>query len=116
MKTDFNENVLEYFRLPNGKFIIEMKKYDGLDDDCDIKKTLTAVLGAFNFSNIQRIMNTFIGEINGFYKNSIYYRDTDNLYIEKKYWDVLDRANLVGEGLCQGKIDYKTVGIFTVYT
>ena len=36
----------------------------------------------------------------------------DNLYIEKKYWDVLDKANLVGKNLCQVKNDYKTGGIF----
>ena len=57
-------------------------------------------------------MNNFIREINGFYNNSIYYGDTDSLYIKKKCWDVLDKANLVGEGLCQGKNDYKTGGIF----
>ena len=53
-------------------------------------------LGAFILSNSKRIMNNFIREINGFYNNSIYYGDTDSLYIEKKYWDVLDKANLVG--------------------
>ena len=57
-------------------------------------------------------MNNFVTEINGFYNYSIYYGDTVSLYIEKKPWDVLDRANLVGERLCQGKIDYKTGGIF----
>ena len=34
------------------------------------------------------------------------------MYIEKKYWDVLDKANSVGKSLCQGKNDYKTGGIF----
>ena len=34
------------------------------------------------------------------------------MYIEKKYWDVLDKANLIGDELCQGKNDYKTGGIF----
>ena len=34
------------------------------------------------------------------------------MYIEKKYCDVLDKANLVGKDLCQGKNDYKTGGIF----
>ena len=29
-------------------------------------------------------MNNFIREKNGFYNNSIYYGDTDSLYIEKK--------------------------------
>ena len=57
-------------------------------------------------------MNNFIREINGFYENNVYYTDTDSLYIEKKYWDVLDKANLVGDNLCQGKNDYETGGIF----
>ena len=34
------------------------------------------------------------------------------MYIEKKNWDVLDNAKLVGKHLCQGKNDYKTGGIF----
>ena len=112
MKTEFDENVLDYWKLPNGNYIVKMKKDDGLDDDCDIKTTLPAVLGAFILANSRRIMNKFIREINGFYKNNIYYTDTDSLYIEKKYWDVLDKANLVGDELCQGKNDYKTGGIF----
>ena len=57
-------------------------------------------------------MNNFVSENNGFYNNSIYYTDTDSLYIEKKYWDVLDKANLVCKNLCQGKNDYKTSGNF----
>ena len=69
-----------------------MKKDDGLDDDCDIKSTLPAVLGAFILSNSERIKNNLIREINGFYNNSIYYGDTDSVYNEKKYWDVLDKA------------------------
>ena len=112
MKTEFDENVLDYWKLPNGNYIVKMKKDDGLDDDCDIKNTLLEVLGAFILRNSRRIMNKFIREINGFYINNIYYTDTDSLYIEKKYWDVLDKANLVGDNLCQGKNDYKTGGIF----
>ena len=112
MKTEFDENVLDYWKLTNRNYIVKMKKDDGLDDDCDIKNTLPAVLGAFILSNSKRIMNNFIREINGFDNNSIYYGDTDSLYIEKNYWDVLDKANLVGDGLCQGKNDYKTGGIF----
>ena len=112
MKTEFDENVLDYWKLPNGNYIVKLKKDDGLDDDCDIKNTLPAVLGAFILSNSKRIMNNFIREINGFYNNIIYYTDCDSLYIEKKYWDVLEKANLVGEEICQGKNDYKTGGIF----
>ena len=57
-------------------------------------------------------MKNFIREVNGFYIISIYHGDTDSLYIEKKYWDVLDIAKLVGKELCQSKNDYKTGGIF----
>ena len=69
-------------------------------------------MGAFILSNSKQIMNNFIREINGFYKKSIYYGDTDSMYIEKKHWDVFDKANLVGKNLCQGRNDYKTGGIF----
>ena len=105
-------NVLGYCRLPNGNYIVKLKKNDGLDYNCDIKNNLSAVLGAFILSNSKRIMNNFIREINEFHNNSIHYGDTDSWYIEKKYWDVLVKANLVGEGLCQGKNDYKMGGIF----
>ena len=96
MKTDFDENVLAYWRLPYGNYIVKMRRDDGLDDDCDIKNTLPAVLGAFILANSRRTMNKFIREINEFHENNIYYTDTDSLYKEKKNWDVLDKANLVG--------------------
>ena len=51
MKTEFDENVLDYWKLPNGIYIVKMKKDDGLDDDCDIKNILPAVLGAFILNN-----------------------------------------------------------------
>ena len=112
MKTEFDDNVLKYWRLPKGNKIVKIKKDDVLDDDCDIKNTLSAVLGALILSNSERFMNNFIREKNGFYYNSKYSGDTDSLYKEKKYSDLLDETNLVGEGLCQDKNDYKTGGIF----
>ena len=48
-------------------------------------------------------MNIFPRENNGFYNTSFYYGVTDSKYIEKKDWDVLDKANLKGKQLCQGK-------------
>ena len=79
MKTQFDENVLGYRKLPKGNYIVKMKKDDGLDDDCDIKNTLPAVFGAFILGNIRRNMKKFIREINGFYNSSINYGDTDSL-------------------------------------
>ena len=112
METDYDENVLDYWKLPNGNYIVNLKKDDGLEVNNDVKNTLPSHLGDFILSNSKRIMNNFIREINGCYNNTIYYGDTDSLYIEKKYWDVLDKANLVGKDLCQGKNDYRTGGIF----
>ena len=34
------------------------------------------------------------------------------MYIEKKYWDVLDKAKLVGKISCQGKNGSESGGIF----
>ena len=112
METEDDENVLDYWRLPNVIYIVKMKTDDGLDDENDVEKTLSSHLGAFLLTISKRIMNKFFREINGFYNNSINYGITDSLYIEKKYWDVLDKTNLIGKDLCQGKNDYESVGIF----
>ena len=48
-------------------------------------------------------MKNVIRDINGVYNNSKYYGHTDCLYIEKKYRDVLDKAKLDADELCQGK-------------
>ena len=112
MRTEFDENVLDYWKLPNVNCIVKMKKDDGVDDNCDFKNTLPAVLGAFVLGNSRRIMNNFIRETNAFYKNNIYYTDADSFYMEKKYWDVLGKANIVGGGLCRGKNDCETGGNF----
>ena len=111
MKTEFDENVLEYWKLPDANYIVKMKKGDGLDDDCDIETTLPEVLGAFILGNNRRIIDKFIREKKRFFKINIFYTDSDSLYIEKKYWDVLNKANLVEE-LCRRKIDYTTGSIF----
>ena len=57
-------------------------------------------------------MNNFIHAIIGFYTNDVYYTDTDSLYIESKLWEKLNKAEIVGKNLLQGKNDYKGGGIF----
>ena len=64
MKTEYDENALDYWKLPNRNYIVKMKKHNGLDDDCDVKSTLHAHLGAFFLSNIQRFMKNFNREEN----------------------------------------------------
>ena len=78
-----------------------MKKDDGLHNDCDRKNTLPGHLGAFIFSNSKRFINKFTREIIGFHNKNIYYSDTNSLYVEEKYWYVLEKAKLVGKELCQ---------------
>ena len=50
MKTEFDEKVLEYWRLLNENYNVKIKKDDGLDDDCDFEIILPADLGAFILS------------------------------------------------------------------
>ena len=85
VETEYDDNVLDYWRLPNGTYTVKLKKHDALDGDNDVKNTLPSHLRAFILRNSKRNMNILIREINRFYDNSIYYGDTDSLYIEKRY-------------------------------
>ena len=79
MKTEDDENQVEYWKLPHEIHILKMKKDDGLDDDCDFENTLPAQLGAFFLNIGRKILNYFKREINGFYNKNIFYSDTDSL-------------------------------------
>ena len=37
MKTEYDEIVLDYWKLSNGNYIFKMNKDDGLDDESDVK-------------------------------------------------------------------------------
>ena len=79
MESEYDENVLDYWKLPNGNYIVKLKNDDGLDGDNDVEITLPSHLDSFLLSNSKRIMNNFFRKITGFYHNSIYYGDTDSL-------------------------------------
>ena len=57
-------------------------------------------------------MNNFFHAIDGFYTKDLYYTDTDSLYIEKKHWNKLYNAGLLGKHLLQGENSYKDEGKF----
>ena len=42
-------------------------------------------------------MSNFIHTIDWFCTNDLYYEDTDNMYIENKHWNKLDKAGLAGK-------------------
>ena len=106
MKTEYDENVLDYKKLSNGNINCKDEKIEGLDDDFDNKITSLAHLVAFISSNSKGIMKNFFRGVSAFYKNNVFYTDTDSLYKERKYWDVLNKAKLIGGDLCQGKNNY----------
>ena len=112
MMTEYDERVKDYWKISGNNYIVKMFDDAGLEDEVKKLNTMPLHLGAFVLSNSKRIMNNFIHAINGFYTNDVYYTDTDSLYIEKKYWDKLEKAGLVGKGLLQFKNDYKDGGIF----
>ena len=85
MQTEYVDILLENWKFSNGNYILKFRKHDGLDGDSGVKNTLISYLGAFILSNSKRYMNNFTGETNGFYNNSIYYKDTDSLYIRRNY-------------------------------
>ena len=111
-QTEYDERVVDYWKISNINYIVKMIDNAGLEDQVKKLNTMPLHLGAFVLSNSKRIMNNFIHAINGFYTNDIYYTDTDSLYIENKHWDKLEKAGLVGKNLLQGKNDYKDGGIF----
>ena len=55
MKSENDGNVLDYWKLPNGKNIVKMTKDDGLGDDCDIETTSRSHIGDFILSNSKKI-------------------------------------------------------------
>ena len=112
MQLEYEDNVLDYWRLPKGHYILKFKKDEGLDGDNEVKNTLPSHLAAFISSKSKQIMNNFIKEINGFYNNSIYYGDTVSMYTKRKYWNVLDKVGSVGNILYQSKRDLKSSFIF----
>ena len=72
MEAEYDDNKLDFCRLPNENYIVELERDDGLEGDNDVNNALPSHLGAFILSNTKRIMNDFIREENGFHKNSFY--------------------------------------------
>ena len=63
MQTEYDENVLDYWKLSNGVYILKMKKHEELHCDIDVKNAIPRPLKAFLLSNSKRYMNIFIRDI-----------------------------------------------------
>ena len=110
--SEYDERVIDYQKINHGNYIVKLKHVEGIEDEVRKVNSLPLQLDVFNLSNSKRMMNNFIHAIDGFYTNDVYYTDTDSLYIERKHWDKLNKAGLVGKNLLQGKNDYGDDGIF----
>ena len=84
IQTESDDNVLEYWKLPNENYNVKIEKDDILNGDIKVKNTLPPDLGSFILSNSKRIMKNSIREINGFHNIIIFYGDADSLYMEKR--------------------------------
>ena len=59
---------------------------------------------SYVLSHSKRLMNNVILQIGGFYNKSIYYTDTDSLYTQKNWSDLVDDG-FVAKTLGSGKND-----------
>ena len=114
MRENFDYRVKEWFPLKNNNFLVKLEDDEGVDDFDKTKSinTMPSHFGNNILSHSKRLMNDVIKQIDGFYNNSIYYTDTDSLYIHKKYWSDLVEKGLVGKSFSLCKIDYGDSGIF----
>ena len=116
MKTENDENILAYWKLPNGKYNEKMKKDDGLhDDECDSKKTLPVHPGAFILKISKRFVNDFIREINGFYIINIYIYMTQmpiHSVLKRNFGMCWTKLNWLKKIYVKVKKHYKSGGIF----
>ena len=87
------------------------KRYDDYDE-AKFVNTMPSHFGSYILSHRRRLMNDVIKQKGGFYNKSIYYIDTDSLYIHKKYWSFLVDNGSVGIFLGWGKSDYGNSGLF----
>ena len=87
MMTEYNERVIDYWKISGVKYIVKMIDDAGLEEEVKKLYTMPLHLGAFVLSKSKRNMNIFKHAIDGFNTNDVCYRDTDSLYIENKHWD-----------------------------
>ena len=112
MSTEYDERVSGYWRLPNRKNISKLEQDEGEESETDLINTNLVHLGSFILSTIARIMNKFIRESDELKTNNVYHTVMYSLYIDKKHWNILDKAKLVGENISRCKNEYENGGIF----
>ena len=114
MKENFDDRVKEWFPLKNGNSIAKIEDDLGIDDNDKAKSinTMQSHYGTYILSKSKRLMNDVIKQLGGFNNNTIYYGDTDFLYIHMKHWSSSVDNGFAGKGLGFSKNDYGNSGRF----
>ena len=108
MNTEYDDRVKEWFPLKNAFYMARIQDHGGVDDNGISKKIISQPFhfGACILSHSKRLMNHVILALDGFKNNTIYYGDTDSVYIHKDDYNILIEKRLVGKDLFQSKNDY----------
>ena len=80
-----DERVVHYEALPNSECVVKYTSDPGIDKTREVEKSMASQLGIFVLSHSKRIMKRFVIEIDGLYSNTVYYQDTDSLYIHENH-------------------------------
>ena len=59
MQTEYDDNVLDYWKLPNGNYNVKFQKDDGLDGNSDVKNTSLCHLGSIILNTTGLIIYQF---------------------------------------------------------
>ena len=100
MRRIFDDRVKEWFPLKYGNFSVKLENHKDADDYDRAKSlnTMPSHFGSF-LSHSKKLMDDFIKRIDGFYKNSKNYTDSDSLYTHKRYWSSLVDNGFVDKSL-----------------
>ena len=116
MRENFDDRVREWFPLKIGSLKVILENNEGVDDFDKTKSinTRPSHFGSSFLSSSKRLMNEVNNHVGANYSNSIYYGDTDSMYIQK-YWSDLVDTGSVGKFLGLGKSDYGIPGTTFVW-
>ena len=79
MKTEFDERVKDYWKLPSARYIVKLGLDEEISKEIEDKNTTFSQQGVFIPSIHKRNMNDFIVVIKGLKTNFVFYQDTDSL-------------------------------------
>ena len=71
MRSEYDERVLEYQKINDGKYIVKFEDDGEIEDEVKKVNTLPLQVAVFILSNSKRIMNHFIRAITGFNTNHV---------------------------------------------